>query len=159
MNKSIVVTGEASETDSEDEFKDVTLNSSMTKSVQGAVIPGEDSESDNEIDASVASATSALTQCQFVANNDPKFDSLFHLKLRECNEHLHSNIENVCQSTINDAARHLSVIDQHLVRSETNVENSVTAVKSLSISSLNIKSKLHSLLSSNFLANLKGSKE
>ncbi|XP_072379326.1 uncharacterized protein Blos3 isoform X3 [Diabrotica undecimpunctata] len=82
MNKSVVITGEASETDSEgeDEVHSNTLNS-MTKTVQGAVITGEDSESDTEIDSSVASVTSALNQKELLEVNATKFNSLFHQKL------------------------------------------------------------------------------
>ncbi|XP_050498774.1 biogenesis of lysosome-related organelles complex 1 subunit 3 [Diabrotica virgifera virgifera] len=153
MNKSVVITGEASETDSEDEIQNNTLKA-MTKTVQGAVITGEDSESDTEIDNSVASATSALNQKELLEVNESKCNSLFHQKLREYNEQLNHSFETHCQNTVHEASKNLNVIDQHLLRSQITMQNAVTSLKTLSINSLSIKSKLHSLLSSKFLTNV-----
>ncbi|CAH1101861.1 unnamed protein product [Psylliodes chrysocephalus] len=158
MNTSVVVTGEAPETDSEEEGGNNLVNA-MTKSVQGAVITGEDSESDTEIEVSVASATSALNHEELLDSNNIKYNSLFHQKLREHNEQLNNSVDNICQSTVNEANKHLNVIEQQLLRSQMTMQNAVASLKTLSINSLSIKSKLHSLLSSNFLANVVVQKE
>ncbi|XP_057664056.1 biogenesis of lysosome-related organelles complex 1 subunit 3 [Diorhabda carinulata] len=141
MNKPLVISGEASETDSEDESPTVKVNN-LTNSVQGAVITGEDSESDNDTYSSV------------VPKGEVKYDSLFHQKLREQNEKLKVSFENICQSPVNEAGKTLNLIDQNLIRSQITLQIAVTSLKTLSINSLTIKSKLHSLLSSNFLSNV-----
>ncbi|KAJ8961734.1 hypothetical protein NQ318_021334 [Aromia moschata] len=158
MSKPVIISGEASETDSEDEFCLKTSNL-MTQSVQGAVITGEDSESENENDASIASAISALHQSNVEEKRlDEKYDSLFHQKLREYNMRLHNNVESFCQNNINEAEKNLNGIDQHLLRSQLTLQGAATSLKSLSINSLTIKSKLHSLLSGKFLPNVKVNK-
>ncbi|XP_023012793.1 biogenesis of lysosome-related organelles complex 1, subunit 3 isoform X1 [Leptinotarsa decemlineata] len=154
MDKPVIISGEASETDSEEDFNPKMVHD-VTKSVQGAIITGEDSESENEFD-SVASAISALNQAPQSDRSKEKSptDSLFHQKLRKQNSQLHNDIENLCQSTVNKARKNLNDIDQQLLRSQFTVQNAVTSLKSLSVNSLTLKSKLHSLLSANFLSNV-----
>ncbi|KAG5891471.1 hypothetical protein JTB14_004414 [Gonioctena quinquepunctata] len=151
MNKPVIICGEASETDSEDD-SNLNLNNAMTKSVQGAIITGEDSESENDIETTTASTVSAWKQMPQEKNDT--YNSLFHQKLRECNGQLHNDIQHICQNTLNDANRNLNMIEQQLLRSQLTMQNAVTSLKTLSINSLTIKSKLHSLLSSNFLSNI-----
>lgn len=79
--------------------------------------------------------------------------------LGEYNEQLNNSVDNICQSTVNEANKHLNVIEQQLLRSQMTMQNAVASLKTLSINSLSIKSKLHSLLSSNFLANVVVQKE
>ncbi|XP_074041028.1 biogenesis of lysosome-related organelles complex 1, subunit 3 isoform X2 [Leptinotarsa decemlineata] len=119
MDKPVIISGEASETDSEEDFNPKMVHD-VTKSVQGAIITGEDSESENG----------------------------------KQNSQLHNDIENLCQSTVNKARKNLNDIDQQLLRSQFTVQNAVTSLKSLSVNSLTLKSKLHSLLSANFLSNV-----
>ncbi|XP_018570246.1 biogenesis of lysosome-related organelles complex 1 subunit 3 [Anoplophora glabripennis] len=160
MSKPVVISGEASETDSEDELNTKTLKNVMMQSVQGAMITGEDSESEYENDASIASAVSALNQSNFENKNheESKYDSLFHQKLKEYNARFHNNLEGFTQNTVNEAGRKLNTIDQQLLRSQLTLQNAVTSLKSLSINSLTVKSKLHSLLSAKFLPNVKVNK-
>ncbi|KAJ8973027.1 hypothetical protein NQ317_012632 [Molorchus minor] len=153
MSRPLIVSGEASETDSEEEFNLPPQN--MTQSVQGAAIAGEDSESENENDASICSAVSALQQTEVDDKQfNETYDSLFHQKLRECNMRLHSNLETFCQNTINEADRNLNMIDQQLLRSQLTLQNAATSLKSLSVNSLTIASKIHFLLSAKFLPNV-----
>ncbi|RZC41790.1 biogenesis of lysosome-related organelles complex 1 subunit 3 [Asbolus verrucosus] len=159
MNKPIIISGEASETESEDEApKNAPL--ALTSSIQGAVVTGEDSESENENDASICSAVSALNETHSVDNafkrdHCDKYDSLLHQKLRECNGKLHHDIECFCQNIVGEAGKSLTSIDQHLIKSQLTLQNAVTSLKSLSANSLAIKNKLQSLLSAQFIPNIK----
>ncbi|KAJ8922079.1 hypothetical protein NQ315_008720 [Exocentrus adspersus] len=160
MNKPTVISGEASETDSEDE-SNTTIPKSMFQSVQGAVVTGEDSESETGKetiylhDGSIASAVSALNQSNDSKVNDNKYDSLLHQKLKEYNTRLYNDLEGLAQNTINEAGKQLNSIDQQLLRSQLTLQSAVTSLKSLSINSLTMKSKLHSMLSAKFLPNVK----
>lgn len=106
-------------------------------------------------------------------NEDIKYDSLFHQKLSmyfvvninycfcfiyilgEYNARLHNDLENLTQNTVNEAGKKLNTIDQQLLRSQLTLQSAVTSLKSLSVNSLTVKSKLHSLLSAKFLPNVK----
>ncbi|XP_076253241.1 biogenesis of lysosome-related organelles complex 1, subunit 3 isoform X1 [Rhynchophorus ferrugineus] len=160
MNNPVVVYGEASETDSEDESKPV-IKIEMVNSVQGAVIPGEDSESDNENDASIASAVSALhiLNLSTDSNENIDYDTLFQQKLKESNTSLYNNLEHFVQSTINEAGKSLDSIEQHLLKSQITLQGAVSSLKLLSVNSLTLKNKLHSLLSSKFLNNITVTKD
>ncbi|XP_044257770.1 biogenesis of lysosome-related organelles complex 1 subunit 3 [Tribolium madens] len=159
MNKPVIISGEASETDSEDEApkKEPLI---VTAPIQGAVITGEDSESENENDASICSAVSALNEVSspIKKENCDKYDSLLHQKLRECNGKLHHDIECFCQNVIGENGKNLISIDQQLIKSQLTLQNAVTSLKSLGANSLSIKNKLHSLLSAQFIPNIKVSK-
>ncbi|XP_060523628.1 uncharacterized protein LOC132700377 [Cylas formicarius] len=151
MDKSLVITGEASETESEEEAEEIEID--LAHSIQGAVISGEDSESENETNASVDSAISALDQFQCQEEKFEK-DSLLHQKLRETNNQLYNNIENFTQNLVTDTHKSLGAIDQQLMKSQVVLQGAVSSLKTLSINSLAIKNKLHSVLSSNFLPNV-----
>ncbi|XP_030751853.1 uncharacterized protein LOC115879276 [Sitophilus oryzae] len=159
MSNRVVVLGEAPETESEDEEEPI-VKFEVVNSVQGAVIPGEDSESDNENDASIASAVSALHLIN--PSNDPndniEYDSLFQQKLRESNNSLYNNLEHFVQSTLNEAGKTLDSVEQQLLKSQMTLQGAVQSLKSLSVNSLTLKNKFHSLLSSNFLSNITSSK-
>ncbi|CAG9824096.1 unnamed protein product [Phaedon cochleariae] len=156
MSKPVIISGEASETDSENDADDKV--NIMTKSVQGAIVTGEDSESENENEASIASALSALNfnpeSTMETPEEENTYDSLFHQKLRDCNIQLYNNIESTYQNVISQASRNLNNIEQQLLRSQLTMQNAVMSLKTLSVNSLMIKSKLHSLLSSDFLSNV-----
>jgi hypothetical protein len=159
MNKPIIISGEASETDSEDEVpKNEPLM--LTTPIQGAVITGEDSESENENDASICSAVSALNETNTHTKKEDcdKNDSLLHQKLRECNGKLHQDVQSFCQNIVGEAGKNLASIDQQLIKSQLTLQNAVTSLKSLSANSLAIKNKLQSLLSAQFIPNIKVTK-
>lgn len=191
MNNSLIISGEASETDSEDEGApplQVTmwrqcllklthiclLQLDMSKSIQGAVVLGEDSESDTDNgndtqpppkhcyfkihitdNASIASAVSAL---QLVgpdtSNGNIDHDSLFQQRLRDLNTTLHNNIESLLQTSADEAERNVSNLEHQLLKSQITLQGAVSSLKSLSINSLTLKNKLHSILSSKFLPNI-----
>ncbi|XP_063912176.1 biogenesis of lysosome-related organelles complex 1 subunit 3 [Zophobas morio] len=154
MNKPTIISGEASETDSEDDTpRKEPLK--ITAPIQGAAITGEDSESENENDASICSAVSALHEASSRKENCDKSDSLLHQKLRECNGKLHQDVEGFCQNVIGEAGKNLTSIDQQLIKSQLTLQNAVTSLKSLGANSLAIKNKLQSLLSSQFIPNIK----
>ncbi|CAH0559700.1 unnamed protein product [Brassicogethes aeneus] len=158
MSKPVVISGEASETDSEDDVK-IIPEKNMAMSVHGAVINGEDSESENENDGSICSAESALNQSNLNEDLKPvKYDSLLHQKLKECNIKLREDMESQCDHVIEEAAKSLNTIDQQLLRSQVTLQNAATAIKSLGATSLSLKNKLQSLLSAKFLPNITVSK-
>ncbi|KAJ8935884.1 hypothetical protein NQ314_012600 [Rhamnusium bicolor] len=144
-NKPIIISGEASETDSEDE-------SNLTIITYSKMFL--------ENDASISSAVSALNQSNVEDKQvtQHQYDSLFHQKLKEYNTRLHNDVEGFCQNTINDAGKNLIAIDQQLLRSQLTLQNAVTSLKSLSVNSLTVKNKLHFLLSAKFLPNMKVNK-
>lgn len=78
--------------------------------------------------------------------------------LGECNGKLHQDIECFCQSVVGEAGKNLTCIDQQLIKSQLTLQNAVTSLKSLSATSLAIKNKLHSLLSAQFIPNIKVNK-
>ncbi|XP_019881265.1 biogenesis of lysosome-related organelles complex 1 subunit 3 isoform X2 [Aethina tumida] len=153
MSKPVVISGEASETDSEDEVV-IPINSAL--GVKGEVVTGEDSESEDENGGSVCSAESAMHQSHTTDNvKNIQYDSLLHQKLRECNIKLHNDIETHCDNCIEEASKTLNVIDQQLLKSQVTLQNAATSLKTLSATSVTLKNKLQSLLSAKFLPNVK----
>lgn len=155
MENPLIISGEASETDSEDESAP-PLQLDMSKSIQGAVVLGEDSESDTDNDnASIASAVSALQLLDSdTSNANIDHDSLFQQRLRDLNTTLHNNIESLIQTTADEAERNVSNLEHQLLKSQITLQGAVSSLKSLSINSLTLKNKLHSMLSSKFLPNI-----
>jgi len=158
INSSVIISGEASETDSDEDMSPQV--SGMITSIQGAVITGEDSESDDENGGSISSAASALAQ----PSNDSlknesgpqanRTESLLHKKLRECNNQLYTDVESFCQNIISQAGKNVSAIDQQLLKSQITLQTAVTSLRSLNISSALLKDKLQSILSSKFIPNI-----
>ena len=64
-------------------------------------------------------------------------------------------MEGFCQNVIGEAGKNLTSIDQQLIKSQLTLQNAVTSLKSLGANSLAIKNKLQSLLSSQFIPNIK----
>ncbi|XP_050295577.1 uncharacterized protein LOC126735586 isoform X4 [Anthonomus grandis grandis] len=158
-NKPLVITGEASETESEEEISP-ELQMHLTNSIQGAVILGEDSESDNENEGSIASAVSALQLLEEISDNEiVDHDSLLQQKLCESNVSLYTNIESFIQSTVDEAGKNLNAIEHQLLKSQITLQGAVSSLKTLSVNSLTLKNKLHSLLTSKFLPNISNSKK
>ncbi|XP_066140052.1 biogenesis of lysosome-related organelles complex 1 subunit 3 [Euwallacea fornicatus] len=162
MNNSLIVTGEASETDSEDETagnKQGPLEFDMTNSIQGAVIFGEDSESDTDNNDSIASAVSALHLLESDSSKkNIEYDSLFQQKLRDSNTSLYNNIESLIQTSMDEAGKNLNSLEHQLLKSQMTLQGAVTSLKTLCVNSLTLKNKFHSLLSSKFLPNISCSK-
>lgn len=165
MDKNIIIDGEASETDSDE---DVRLNSgstpsAMTRSVQGAIIAGEASESDDEHGSSVSSAVSALHQTNLkpVTNinrneqNDEKFSSLLHKKLKERNRSLHNNLQIFTHNVINEAAKDLTSIDQQLLKSQVTLQAAITSLRALNQTAFVLKEKQDIAVSSKFFPNVR----
>lgn len=159
INSSVIISGEASETDSDDDnckVKDMTTSTS----IQAAIVTGEDSESDNENQGSVASAVSVLTQSaqEFTKSglgDSHKNDSLLHKKLRECNDQLCTDLNAFSQSVITQAGKNLTAIDQELLKSQNTLQTAVTSLRALHLNSAMIKEKLQTIFSSKFLSNIK----
>ncbi|KAL1500897.1 hypothetical protein ABEB36_006316 [Hypothenemus hampei] len=151
MSNSLIICGEASETDSEDE-RTPNIQFDNAHSIQGAVVLGEDSESDHE-ENSVASAISALELASGEETVD--YESLFQQKLRESNVSLYNNVSTFVQSLVNEAENGLNSAENKLLKSQITLQGAVTSLKTLGSNSVTLKSKLHSLLSSKFLSNVK----
>lgn len=158
INSSVIISGEASETDSDEDNCKVT-DKTMTTSIQAAIVTGEDSESDDENQGSISSAVSVLTQStQEAIKSDRehhKNDSLLHKKLRECNDQLCINLNMFSQSVISQAGKSLTAIDQELLKSQNTLQTAVTSLRSLHLNSVMIKEKLQTVLTSKFLSNIK----
>ncbi|KAK4882371.1 hypothetical protein RN001_005690 [Aquatica leii] len=158
INSSVIISGEASETDS-DEDNNHNVND-MPTSIQAAIITGEDSESDDENQGSISSAVSVLTQTKSeeakkeVSESDMN-KSLLHKKLKECNNQMYTDLESFCQNMINQAGKNLSTIDQQLMKSQNTLQTAVTSLRSLHINSAAIKDRLQNIISSKFLTNIK----
>lgn len=75
--------------------------------------------------------------------------------LGEDNALFRNDLEGLCNTVANDAANILSGTEQKLVRSEVTLQNAVTTLKSLNVSSNILKNKVDSMLSANFLPNVK----
>lgn len=75
--------------------------------------------------------------------------------LGEDNATFHNNLEGFCNSLLNEACNTLSGMDHQMVHSEVTLQNGLTALRSLNASSDLLKNKLHSMLSDNFLSNVK----
>jgi hypothetical protein len=78
--------------------------------------------------------------------------------LGECNGKLHQDVQSFCQNIVGEAGKNLASIDQQLIKSQLTLQNAVTSLKSLSANSLAIKNKLQSLLSAQFIPNIKVTK-
>ncbi|XP_048526596.1 uncharacterized protein LOC125505862 [Dendroctonus ponderosae] len=157
MSKPFIISGEASETESEDESMP-SIHLDLTKSIQGAVILGENSESDNDNEGSIASAISAIHFNDCDSSSCIDHDSLFQQKLCESNTSLYNTLESLFQSTIGEAEKTLGSVEHQLLKSQITLQGAVTSLKTLSVNSLTLKNKFHSLLSSNFLPNINCSK-
>ncbi|KAF2902865.1 hypothetical protein ILUMI_03323 [Ignelater luminosus] len=161
INSSVIISGEASETDSDDEISPRFSRNAMNTSIQGEIITGEDSESDDENAGSISSAASALTQPERDMDKTEALpeinrnESLLHRKLKECNHHLYSDLEMFCQTIISQAGKNLSTIDQQLLKSQITLQTAVPSLRSLNINSALLKERLQSILSSKFISNIK----
>ncbi|XP_025829917.1 biogenesis of lysosome-related organelles complex 1 subunit 3 [Agrilus planipennis] len=155
--RSVVVSGEASETDSEDNnILDSSPVQHTTSYVQGAIIAGEDSESQDEQEESSPDHGSTPSDVRkHLTKEIDQSDSLLHRKLRECNNNFYQDLELLCISNINMAAKDLSVVDQHLLRSQITLQSAITSLKVLNNNSINLKEKLNSIVSLNFLSTVK----
>lgn len=85
--------------------------------------------------------------------------TLYYIILEESNTSLYNNLEHFVQSTINEAGKSLDSIEQHLLKSQITLQGAVSSLKLLSVNSLTLKNKLHSLLSSKFLNNVTVTKD
>ncbi|KAK5649697.1 hypothetical protein RI129_000726 [Pyrocoelia pectoralis] len=155
INSSVIISGEASETDSDEDNCKVP-DKIMTTSIQAAIVTGEDSESDDENQGSISSAVSVLTQETVKSDREHhKNDSLLHKKLRECNDQLCIDLNMFSQNVISQAGKNLTAIDQELLKSQNTLQTAVTSLRSLHLNSVMIKEKLQTVLSSKFLSNIK----
>ncbi|GLV31433.1 Biogenesis of lysosome-related organelles complex 1 subunit 3 [Carabus blaptoides fortunei] len=165
MDNKVVIEGEAPETDSDE---DIPLDSDVTptrmnRSVHGAIIAGEASESEDEHGSSVSSAVSALTHPHIRSStvktvhpeNEEKFNTLLHKKLKECNRSLHNNLQIFTHNVINEAARDLTSTDQQLLKSQVTLQAAVTSLRSLNHNASALKEKLDIVISSQFFPNVR----
>lgn len=78
--------------------------------------------------------------------------------LGESNTALYNTLEALFQSTLGEAEKNLSSVERQLLKSQITLQGAVTSLKTLSVNSLTLKNKFHSLLSSKFLSNINSSK-
>lgn len=167
MQKSVIVSGEASETDSDNEAPS-SIPSPAKSAIHGEVIKGEDSESEEE-QASVTSAFAALgpiistpiSARKIEPNyyeNDSKYDTLLHKKLFECNRYLHEQISQFSQYNMTDAAKSLTDVEQQLLQSQLTLEGAITSLRCLNVNSIAIRNKLKHVLEGDFLNTIKTDK-
>ncbi|XP_017774504.1 PREDICTED: uncharacterized protein LOC108561045 isoform X3 [Nicrophorus vespilloides] len=126
MESKLVVRGEASETESEDEPINITeslsVQATMANSRKGEVITGEDSESDSETE--------------------------------DDNKQLYRDLDGFTTETITKARDVLNTAEQELIKSQITLQGALTALRGLNHNSAAIKNKLRDILSSNFISNI-----
>ncbi|KRT78865.1 hypothetical protein AMK59_7985, partial [Oryctes borbonicus] len=130
LKNPVIVSGEAPETDSEDEAPIPTETPEKHVTVHGAVILGEDSESEYESE-SRESAVEAIPSDTHQPRQDKACNSLLHRKLKECNLKLRWDLEVFTQSNINDASKTLETLEKDLVNSQLTVQAAITSLQML----------------------------
>ncbi|XP_022913188.2 biogenesis of lysosome-related organelles complex 1 subunit 3 [Onthophagus taurus] len=145
-NKAVIVSGEASETDSDDDIVRGALEYSDVNTFQASVIQGEDSESDQEI---------ATPKPNMIVIKDEYTDSLLHKKLRESNLKLCGNINNLANGVLGQCHKTLSNVEQDLVKCQLTMQSAVSSLQHLTGNSNKIKNNLDGILSSSFLSSIK----
>ncbi|KAK9743508.1 Biogenesis of lysosome-related organelles complex 1 subunit 3 [Popillia japonica] len=150
----VIVSGEASETDSEEEAQIPEVAQEKHVTVHGAVILGEDSESEQEME-SRASVEEATPTASNQPRADKTYNSLLHKKLKECNLKLRWDLEAFTQSTINEASKTLETLEKELIQSQLTLQSAISSLQTLNANSNKINRKLHSVVSSSFLSNVK----
>nr|XP_022913188.1 uncharacterized protein LOC111424027 isoform X1 [Onthophagus taurus]XP_022913189.1 uncharacterized protein LOC111424027 isoform X1 [Onthophagus taurus]XP_022913190.1 uncharacterized protein LOC111424027 isoform X1 [Onthophagus taurus] len=145
-NKAVIVSGEASETDSDDDIVRGVLEYSDVNTFQASVIQGEDSESDQEI---------ATPKPNMIVIKDEYTDSLLHKKLRESNLKLCGNINNLANGVLGQCHKTLSNVEQDLVKCQLTMQSAVSSLQNLTGNSNKIKNNLDGILSSSFLSSIK----
>nr|XP_022913191.1 uncharacterized protein LOC111424027 isoform X2 [Onthophagus taurus] len=145
-NKAVIVSGEASETDSDDDIVRGALEYSDVNTFQASVIQGEDSESDQEI---------ATPKPNMIVIKDEYTDSLLHKKLRESNLKLCGNINNLANGVLGQCHKTLSNVEQDLVKCQLTMQSAVSSLQNLTGNSNKIKNNLDGILSSSFLSSIK----
>ncbi|KAL3278287.1 hypothetical protein HHI36_013621 [Cryptolaemus montrouzieri] len=155
MNKPVIVTGEASETDSEDDEPTYAMSRNSTNQVKGQAISGEDSESEND-DGGISSASiaSAISVSENLDIEQCRTDSLLHQKLREANSTFHTDLEAIIKNTVVDAEKTLNEVDKHILKSQLILQGASSSLKNFNLQANVLKNKLENLLSSNFLSNV-----
>ncbi|XP_017774422.1 PREDICTED: uncharacterized protein LOC108561045 isoform X2 [Nicrophorus vespilloides] len=153
MESKLVVRGEASETESEDEPINITeslsVQATMANSRKGEVITGEDSESDSETE-------NQLPRAAEKSMNKPKktYETLLIRKLKDDNKQLYRDLDGFTTETITKARDVLNTAEQELIKSQITLQGALTALRGLNHNSAAIKNKLRDILSSNFISNI-----
>ncbi|XP_045466116.1 uncharacterized protein LOC123674970 [Harmonia axyridis] len=157
-----VFDGEASETESEESihisFYEDNIAVDVNDEVQCLEINGEDSESgDEKASVSSISTTSTITTAkepiELKSNN--RSQSLLHHKLRESNSIFYNDLEDLIKDFVKDNKKSLGEIDHHISKSQTILQGASPSLKNFNCQSVALKNKLETLLSSNFLSNVK----
>lgn len=156
--KTSIVSGEAAETDSEDESSDITnAFTKMAASIPGEIVNGEDSESDT--DSTLNKTPKIVAQPAEISVNPlppkKKFDSLLHKKLCENNTTVYKNMNNFFTSHANDANLSLNHTDRQLMKSQLTLQAALNSLRLLHTNSVAIKNKLRNIVvDDNYLDNL-----
>ncbi|XP_017774343.1 PREDICTED: uncharacterized protein LOC108561045 isoform X1 [Nicrophorus vespilloides] len=161
MESKLVVRGEASETESEDEPINITeslsVQATMANSRKGEVITGEDSESDSETVIYTNEPTeNQLPRAAEKSMNKPKktYETLLIRKLKDDNKQLYRDLDGFTTETITKARDVLNTAEQELIKSQITLQGALTALRGLNHNSAAIKNKLRDILSSNFISNI-----
>ncbi|GLH03106.1 Biogenesis of lysosome-related organelles complex 1 subunit 3 [Gryllus bimaculatus] len=174
--KQYIVIGEAPESDSEEEVNVPATNSSHGKRTsdpanpQGIVIAGEAPESDDEDKVSVSSissATSISSIASFSSNikrstipdktkkqENVKYSSLLHRKLRERNVSLHRNVVEFIHHNVGLASRDLGAANQQLLKSQLQLQEVALSLHTLHTNLSQLQNKLASATSTTFLSRI-----
>ncbi|KAK9881925.1 hypothetical protein WA026_018119 [Henosepilachna vigintioctopunctata] len=156
MNKAVIVNGEASETESEDEANIIYETEELvTDQIKCQTVIGEDTESENENnDKNFVDLTSnSIVKEEY--KKPEKSTSLLHQKLRESNIAFYNNLENFIKNAVNESEKSLTEVDQRILKSQLVVQGAASSLKNLNLQANTLKNKLHAVLSSNFLSNVK----
>ncbi|XP_044756989.1 uncharacterized protein LOC123315386 [Coccinella septempunctata] len=157
-----VFDGEASETESEESghitFYDDSITMDIANKVQCLEVTGEDAESGDEKEstssASTATVQKLVKEPKKVKVNS-KSQSLLNFKLRESNSMFYNDMEDVIKEFLKTNEKSLTDIDQHISKSQIILQAANPSLKNLHSQSNSLKNKLETLLSSNFLSNVK----
>ncbi|GJQ74396.1 hypothetical protein Trydic_g21269 [Trypoxylus dichotomus] len=154
LKNPVIVSGEAPETDSEDEAPIPTGTAEKHVTIHGAAVLGEDSESEHESE-SKETAVEATTSSTYQSRENKTCNSLLHRKLKECNLKLRWDLEVFTQSNINEASKTLETLEKELINSQLTVQAAISSLQALNANSNKINRKLQSVISSSFLGNVK----
>ncbi|XP_076176240.1 uncharacterized protein LOC143151214 [Ptiloglossa arizonensis] len=162
--KTVVVSGEAPESDDDNTNIATGFSSMRNPNYCGTIISGEAPESDDDGTSlsSISGAVDAMVCMPYAELKIPKskkcsikYNSLLHKKLHECNETLDKDLMQMIEVTIGTAVQEISSVNRQLLRSELTLQEAVCQLRSTNNRIKDTSKIVQRLIDAKFLHSIK----
>ncbi|KAK9500965.1 hypothetical protein O3M35_002117 [Rhynocoris fuscipes] len=146
---SLIVVGEASESDDEVDSIPQEITESKSVSFNGAVIVGSDSDSDDNY---AITAEAFASKFEEFKPANPRFNTILHKKLKESNTNLSEDIIELVKSSYKFASEQMREISNCLMEAQIDAAETQKNLRSSLITMEKVDWALNDLLSTSFLS-------